>query len=148
MAPLSYFVTKKPRRESAMNQSAGTVLYRHNDEGLVVLIVHASGNYNRAKPWSIPKGVPDPGEDLEDAARRETWEETGLTAGELVPLGHVVYRKSGKRVHAFAGPAPDAEPRCASWEIDAARFVPIDEARRLLHPDQAALLDRLLEALA
>jgi predicted NUDIX family NTP pyrophosphohydrolase len=133
----------------AMRQSAGTLLYRDGPEGLRVLIVHPSGNYNRKAPWSIPKGEPNPGEtDLEKVARRETLEETGIEAGTLVPLGSIDYQKSRKRVHAFAGPAPvEAEPRCASWEIDQARFVPLDEARQLLHPDQRVFVDRLLEQL-
>jgi predicted NUDIX family NTP pyrophosphohydrolase len=132
-----------------MRQSSGTLLYRHGPQGLEVLIVHASGNYNRSKPWSIPKGEPDRGEsDLELTARRETLEETGIAAGALVFLGEIQYQKSRKRVHCFAGPAPEhAAPMCASWEIDQARFVPIDEARTLLHPDQRVFLDRLLEHL-
>lgn len=128
-----------------MKQSAGTLLYRHGPQGLEVLLVHSSGNYNRGKPWSIPKGLPDPGEDLEAAARRETLEETGVAAGELKPLGEVEYRKSRKRIHCFAGPAAEgAQPRCASWEVDRAEFLPLDEARRVIHPDQAVFLDRLL----
>jgi predicted NUDIX family NTP pyrophosphohydrolase len=127
-------------------QSAGTLLYRQGPDGLEVLIVHPSGAYNRRAPWSIPKGVPDDGEtDLERTARRETLEEVGVTAGELAYLGFIEYKKSLKDVHCFAGPAPaDAEPRPTSWEIDQARFVPLEEARRLLHPDQAPFLDRLL----
>src|ERR1700734_1119851 len=130
-----------------MRQSAGTLLYRQGPDGLAVLIVHPSGNYNRKAPWSIPKGEPNPGEtDLEQVARRETLEETGIVAGPLVSLGHIDYQKSRKRGHAFAGPAPaDAEPRLASWEIDQARFVTLDEARTLLHPDQRAFVDRLAE---
>jgi predicted NUDIX family NTP pyrophosphohydrolase len=127
-------------------QSAGTLLYRQGADGLEVLIVHPSGPYNRHAPWSIPKGVPNEGEtDLEQTARRETLEEVGLTPGELVPLGFIEYKKSHKDVYCFAGPAlVDAVPRLESWEIDQARFVSIDEARRLLHPDQAPFLDRLL----
>src|SRR5262245_35774890 len=132
-----------------MKESAGTLLYRQGPEGLEVLIVHASGNYNRHKPWSIPKGEPDPGEkDLEATARRETLEETGILPGELKPLGKIRYSKSGKWVHAFASPAPaDAAPQCASWEIDQARFLPLDQARQKIHPEQAAFLDRLEELL-
>jgi len=131
-----------------MKQSAGTLLYRDGPNGLEVLIVHASGNYNRNKPWSIPKGEPDPGEELEAAARRETLEECGVTVGELSEIGSIQYTKSKKTIYAFVGPAPaDAEPRCASWEIDEARFVPIDEARTLLHPEQQPFLDRLQDAL-
>ena len=124
-------------------------MYRTGPNGLEVLLIHASGNYNRHKPWSIPKGEPDPGEDdLEATARRETLEETGVTAGTLRPLGTIKYSKSGKTIHAFAGPAPSgAEPCCASWEIDQARFVSFDEARRLLHPEQAPFLGLLLDLL-
>ncbi len=131
-----------------MKQSAGTLLYRHEPDGLHVLLVHPSGNYNRKAPWGIPKGELDVEEDLEQAARRETEEETGIKAGELFGLGHITYQKSRKQVHAFAGPAPaDAAPRCASWEIDQARFLPLADACRLIHPDQAAFLDRLIERL-
>jgi predicted NUDIX family NTP pyrophosphohydrolase len=129
-------------------QSAGTLLYREGAAGLEVLIVHASGPYNRKAHWSIPKGEPDDAEELEAAARRETLEETGVRAGELTPLGSITYTKSRKQIHAFAGPGPpDAEPRCASWEVDQARFVPLDEARTLLHPEQAVFVDRLRKLL-
>jgi predicted NUDIX family NTP pyrophosphohydrolase len=132
-----------------LKQSAGTLLHRHRDGCLEVLIVHPSGNYNRRAPWSIPKGLPDEGESLEQAARRETREETGVAPGELRSIGHIDYRKSRKRIFAFAGPSPaDAEPRCASWEVDRAEFVPIEQARERLHPDQRPFLDRLLEELA
>jgi predicted NUDIX family NTP pyrophosphohydrolase len=127
-----------------MRQSAGTLLYREGANGLEVLLVHPSGPYNRNAPWSIPKGEPGEETDLEATARRETLEETGIHAGPLTPLGHMDYRKSRKRVHCFTGPAPaDAVPRCASWEIDQARFMPLAEARSVLHPDQCVFLDRL-----
>lgn len=131
-----------------MKEAAGTLLYRDSGKGLEVLLVHASGPYNRKAPWSIPKGEPEPGEPLEATARRETREETGLTAGELSYLGEMVYQKTRKRVHCFAGPAPKGEPKIGSWEIDQARFVTLEEARRLIHPDQAVFLDRLEELLA
>jgi len=132
----------------ARPQSAGTLLWRRRDGAVEVLLVHASGRYNRGKPWGLPKGIPEPGEELEAAARRETLEETGVVAGELVPLGHIDYRRSRKRIHAFGGPAPDgAAPRCASWEVDAAEFVDVDRAARIMHPDQRPFLDRLIAGL-
>lgn len=131
-----------------MKQSAGTLLYRDGPQGLEVLLVHPSGNYNRGKPWSIPKGIPDEGEELEAAARRETLEETGVVAGDLVPLGEIQYQKSGKRIHCFAGRAPvNAQPCCASWEVDRAEFVSLTLARVEIHADQAPFLDRLEERL-
>lgn len=131
-----------------MKQSAGTLLYRKSGKDLEVLLIHPSGNYNRTAPWGIPKGEPDPGEALEAAARRETREETGITVtGPLRSLDSIQYVKSRKTVHCFAGPAPeDAAPKCASWEIDGAEFMTIDEARKRIHPDQAPFLDRLLAA--
>ena len=80
------------------------------------------------------------------AARRETAEEAGLQVGDLVPLGYIDYSKSRKRVYCFAGAAPaGAEPRCASLEVDRCEFLPIDQAKKLIHPDQAAFLDRLIQ---
>jgi predicted NUDIX family NTP pyrophosphohydrolase len=129
-----------------MKESAGTLLYRCENGPLEVLLVHASGNYNRRAPWGIPKGLIEEGEEFEAAARRETIEETAVTPGELVSLSSIDYRKSRKRVHCFTGKAPaDAVPRCASWEIDQAEFLSIDDARQRIHPDQAPFLDRLIE---
>jgi len=133
------------RYSEEMKQSSGTLLYRTAGKDLEVLLVHPSGAYNRAAPWGIPKGIPDPGEELEAAARRETLEETGIdVTGALTPLDSIDYVKSKKRVFCFAGPAPaGAEPTCASWEIDGARFMTLDEARTRIHPDQRPFLDRL-----
>ncbi len=134
-----------------MKQSAGTLLYRQGPQGLEVLLVHPSGAYNRRAPWSIPKGEPgsDELDSLETTARRETREETGVEVkGPLVALGDMIYKKSRKQVHCFAGPAPEgAAPRVASWEVDQARFLPVEEARQLIHPDQAVFIDRLREHL-
>jgi predicted NUDIX family NTP pyrophosphohydrolase len=131
-----------------MKQSSGTLLYRNGAAGLEVLLVHPSGRYNRAAPWGIPKGMPNDGEEPEATARRETWEETGVVAGDLVPLGFIDYTRSRKRVHCFAGPAPaDAKPHLASWEVDQVEFLPLEQARRLIHPDQVAFLDRLRQLL-
>lgn len=131
-----------------MKQTAGTLLYKEVNGEIHVLLVHPSGNYNRRAPWSIPKGIPDEGEELESAARRETIEETGITSGDLIPLGYIDYKKSRKRVFCFAGKAPlEQEPRCASWEIDKAEFVTLDRARELVHPDQAVFIDRFIEML-
>lgn len=128
-------------------ESAGTLLYRRGDAGLEVLIVRPSGPAARWG-WSIPKGLPDPGETLEDAARRETREEAGVDfVGPLRLVGHVDYLKSKKRVHCFVGEAPDAAPKASSWEVTDARFVPLEDARAKLHVDQRAFLDLLLASL-
>jgi predicted NUDIX family NTP pyrophosphohydrolase len=132
-----------------MKQSAGTLLYRAGPQGLEVLLVHPSGNYNRRAPWGIPKGIPDEDEPLEAAARRETREEANVeVVGPLLDLGYIDYTKSKKRVFCFAGPAPEgADARPVSWEVDRAEFVPLEKARQLIHREQAAFLDRLVAQL-
>jgi predicted NUDIX family NTP pyrophosphohydrolase len=112
-------------------------------------LVHPSGSYNRRSPWGIAKGLPEEGESLEDAARRETAEETGVeVTGPLIDLGHIDYKRSRKRIFCFAAPLPEgAEPRVASWEIDRCEMLSVDAARERIHPDQAPFIDRLIEAL-
>jgi predicted NUDIX family NTP pyrophosphohydrolase len=131
-------------------QSAGLLLYTGEMDALRVLIVHPSGPYNKKAPYSLPKGEPNEGEALESAARRETLEETGVdVTGPLASLGCVDYRKSRKRVFAWAAKLPEgAPPRCASWEIDRAELVSLSRARELLHEDQRAFVDRLLAAIS
>ena len=130
-----------------MKESAGTLLYRFGAHGLEVLIVRPSGPAARWG-WSLPKGEVEPGESPEQAARRETAEETGCVAGALAPLGEVIYKSRSKRVHGFAGPAPaEAQPGCRSWEIDRAEFMPLAEAEKRLHVDQRAFIARLVALL-
>ena len=128
--------------------SAGTLLYRIKLNRPEVLLVHPSGNYNRRAPWSIPKGLPEMGESLESAARRETREETGVTPDQLELLGSIRYRSNRKEVHCFLGQASDeCEPFCASWEVDRAEFVELKTAYEQLHPDQIPFLNRLVSRL-
>jgi len=124
--------------------SSGTLLYRIDKSQLEVLLVHPSGNYNRKAAWSIPKGQSEEFESFEETARRETLEETGVAAASLKPLGYIDYTKQTKRLHCFYGPAPlDANPTCASWEVDRAEFMTLKQALKAIHKDQAELLKRL-----
>jgi predicted NUDIX family NTP pyrophosphohydrolase len=113
------------------------------------LVVHPSGNYNRRRPWSIPKGLIESDELPEKTAVRETREETGIECHVVAPLGEVRYRKSGKVVIGYLAepidppPVPVIEP--GDWEIDRAEFLPASEARERLHPDQRAFVDRAEE---
>src|SRR2546423_1134760 len=85
--------------------SAGLLMYRFRDGELQVFLVHPGGPYFARKDedsWTIPKGEPDPGEDLLAAAQREFQEETGIApAGPFTPLTPVK-QKGGKVVHAWA----------------------------------------------
>ena len=136
-------------RDTLMKQSAGALLVSRRGRW-------ARGAH-RPSEWSVqparrrgafPRESPTPAKSLEDAARRETWEETGVRPGALMPLGSMQYTKSRKEVHAFAGPAPADAGRAAHRGRWTRRVsCRSTEARRLLHPEQAVFLDRLCELL-
>lgn len=126
-------------------KSSGTLLVKRNP--FRVLVVHPSGNYNKNAAWSIPKGKVEKEESIEEAARRETFEEVGIIAPEnLKSLGEVVY-KSGKRVYAYYGEVDEATVPKINWEVDKAEFLPLDEAEKLLLEAQKPLIQRLKDAL-
>jgi predicted NUDIX family NTP pyrophosphohydrolase len=90
-----------------MTTSAGLVLFRERDDGVLeVLLGHMGGPFwarKDAGAWSIPKGELEPGEEPRAAALREFAEELGQAApgGDLLELGEI-RQKAGKRVIGFA----------------------------------------------
>ncbi len=144
--------------------SAGVLVYRLCSVEAEFLVAHPGGPFYRRRRegvWTIPKGLVEVDETPLDAARREFEEETGLPCPQaLTGLGEVRL-KGGKRILAFAGEAdlpvdqlrsngfemewPRHSGKLATFpEIDEIRYVEADEARRLLHPAQAPLVERLL----
>ena len=100
---------------SAKATSCGVII----TDGERILLGHAT----RSPRWDIPKGIAEPGEDFAGAARRELFEETGLTApeAELKPIGVFRYR-AGKDLALFVWRPPEMpDPRslvcvsCFSW---------------------------------
>jgi 8-oxo-dGTP diphosphatase len=133
--------------------SAGCLVTRGEKEELEVLLVHPRRATFKLPLFGIPKGLVEEGEDIEETARRETLEETGLHVRIRAPLGSV-QQKSGKIVHAFwATVEPKSEPdiddlgRCRSpdAENDVCRFYPIAKAYELMIPAQRVFLDRVRE---
>ena len=143
--------------------SAGILMYRHSDAGIVVLLVHPGGPFWRNRDlgaWSIPKGELQDGEDPEAAARREFAEELGIEAtGPIRPLGQVRQR-GGKLVLAYALEgaldvstvrsneiAIEWPPRSGRTlyvpEIDRAAWFALPLAQRKILASQRPFLDRL-----
>jgi predicted NUDIX family NTP pyrophosphohydrolase len=157
----------------AARRSSGILLFRRDHGRLEVLLAHPGGPYFARKDagaWTIPKGQPDGEDDLWHVAEREFGEETGHAViecrlGDAPPfeLGSVTLG-SGKVVHGWAVEG-NLDPAAVSsnefeveWpprsglverfpEIDRVAWLEPDEARRLIHPAQAAFIDRLETAL-
>src|SRR5689334_20458429 len=59
----------------------GARVVLRDERGHVLLIQRSDNGY-----WSLPAGAMEIGESIADAAARELWEETGLTATGLTPF--------------------------------------------------------------
>jgi predicted NUDIX family NTP pyrophosphohydrolase len=143
--------------------SAGLVMVDSQER---VLLVHPGGPFFKRRDagvWSIPKGLCEPGEALEAAARREFREELGFEPGPaeyLAPLGSV-RQSGGKVVHAWAFRG-DWDPTALvsimfelEWppgsgklgrfpEVDRAAFLAAPVAEQKIIAAQRPLLERAL----
>lgn len=116
--------------------SSGGVIFRpHNGSVEIGLIALRGGRI-----WALPKGRLEEGETLEEAACREVMEETGLI-GEIVQrIGEISYwfyaKEEGvkihKTVHFYLIRHLKGETSNDSWEVDEARWWPLDEAFKVL----------------
>ena len=99
--------------------SAGLLMYRIQSGVVEVLLAHPGGPFFKHKDdgaWTIPKGEPEPSEDLFAAAQREFEEETGITPRGSFTALHPIQQKGGKIVHAWAFEGDcDPAPSTATW---------------------------------
>jgi 8-oxo-dGTP diphosphatase len=78
--------------------------------------------------WQFPAGAIEAGEGAQDAAVRETDEETGLTVKALHLLGERVHPKTGRLMSYTACEVVSGEARVADdEELDAIAWVSLDE---------------------
>jgi 8-oxo-dGTP pyrophosphatase MutT (NUDIX family) len=120
--------------------SAGVVLVRRMRGRWWFAAVRPQGK--RAGVWTLPKGIPDPGEKPAETALREGFEETGVAGRLDSKLGDVryVYTWEGERVfkvvsfflaHARRGRI-GALPPGMEVEVAEARWLGLDDGPTLL----------------
>lgn len=133
-----------------MEFSAGGVLFQRSIDGELEVCLIAT---QRGSRWQLPKGLIEKGEPVEAAAEREVEEETGCRGRVLERLDKVDFWYVGgegddlARIHKTvyfclleyqSGSTADHDD-----EVDAAEWVPIDEARdRLTFENERGILKK------
>ncbi|MFH1051442.1 MAG: CoA pyrophosphatase [bacterium] len=83
--PKDYFRTFEPSETA--NQSAVMALFVKNKSGIDLLLTLRSKNISHSGQISFPGGRCEQGETIEEAALRETYEETGIDSGSIKIIG-------------------------------------------------------------
>jgi 8-oxo-dGTP pyrophosphatase MutT (NUDIX family) len=139
-------MTPPPSSATSTEVSAGGVVVR---DGEVVVIVPTRRAANGQKVLALPKGHVDPGETPAQAARREVREEAGVEAELVGQLGEVRYwyqrdgRRIPKLVTFFLFDYVSGDVADHDHEVEEARWLPIDDARReLTYKGEREMVDR------
>ena len=132
--------------------SAGGVVFRRDGDRIEVVIV-AVGPHNR---WQLPKGLVDRNEKPEVTAVREAREEGGITSEVVAHIDTIEYWYAGlengirvrfhKRVHFYLMRYLSGETKDHDWEVNEARWIPIEDAAAQLEFDnEKHVMERAVE---
>ena len=143
--------------------SYGLLMYKVINQQILVFLVHPGGPFFKNKQdgyWTIPKGESLENEEHLDTAKREFFEETGITSVlPFINLGEIK-QKGGKRVHAWAFEhdievksinsntftiewPPKSGKQQSFPEIDKADFFIISDAEKKINQAQLEFLKKL-----
>ncbi|MEO3806738.1 NUDIX hydrolase [Nonomuraea sp. B1E8] len=125
-------------------RAAGAVVWRGEESSPDVAVIHRPAYDD----WTFPKGKLKSGEHVIAAALREVREETGMTValGRALPPIHYLRSERLKRVDYWVGRVVADDGFVPGDEVDELRWLPVDEARRLLTYEWDAGLLRALAA--
>jgi 8-oxo-dGTP pyrophosphatase MutT (NUDIX family) len=131
---------KQPRGgRTARATSCGGILLRDENGITEICLGRRQRSMGRGgTTWTLPKGTPNDGESIDQTALREVAEETGLEVRILAPVGAIEYfftqggERIHKTVHYFLMEALGGSLDAHDHEFDEVRWMPIDEARRLM----------------
>ena len=139
LAGFSRIGLTQPGQPGLKAASVAVCIVLQGDAPALVITRRAPNLRSHAGQWALPGGRRDPGESIEDAARRELREETGMEAGPEDVLGVLddYVTRSGylmTPVVAWGGPASSAMQASPS-EVAQIHVIPLadfDVAPRLL----------------
>ena len=131
--------------------SAGGIVYRRSPSEIEVVLC----GRDEDGLWGLPKGAPEPGENLEQAALREVAEETGLQVAIEREVGSISYWFMGegvryhKTVHFYLMSATGGSVEQHDWEFDRVQWFPAGEALAIMtHPNERAVMEKALDLVA
>ena len=126
---------KKPAKLPVRDQvSAGGIVFRKDGVNIDVALISVGAQ----RRWQLPKGLVGKDEKPESAAVREAREEAGVDSEIVQHIETVEYWFAGldggervrfhKHVHFFLMRYLGGDPANHDWEVNEARWVPIDDA--------------------
>ena len=132
--------------------SAGGVVYRMSGDHVETVIVAVGPNSR----WQLPKGLVDKNEKPEVTAVREAREEGGVNSEVVAHIDTIEYWYAGlengirvrfhKRVHFYLLRYLSGETKDHDWEVNEARWVPIDDAAaQLAFDNEKRVMQRAAE---
>ena len=124
--------TRFPHHVVRMHRDAVGVVAVDGELG--ILLIHRHRFITDTWGWEIPAGAVDEGEGLEEAAVRETLEETGWRPGPLREIGWT-YPSNGlmdQRFFYFAADGATFVRDVDTPEVERVEWKPVEEVRRLL----------------